>query len=385
MEVVRCSLTHLVRVPVTGHAFIKRTNYNFIEDHANMFRSCIILIVFMLFTDIYPLPSVHADEQQPHAVVFMYHRFGEAQYPSTNVTIEQFEQQLNYLKENNFTVLPLEEIVEAIQQRQPLPENSVAITIDDAYRSVYEVAYPRLQAMNFPFTVFVATGSVDEKNPAIMSWQQIREMHNNGVTFANHTEKHEYLVRRQQDESVMEWTQRITASIETAQRRLQEELGHAPMLFAYPYGEYSHEVMDIVEKLGYTAFGQHSGGMGIFSNQLALPRFPIAEAFADLGSFRTKARSLPLPVIQQEPVNPLTSESRPELTITLTPADANLEQLACYFGADRMQIEWLIPNEKFSIQATKDLPSGRSRYNCTAPNMAGNRYYWLSHQWISIH
>ena len=89
--------------------------------------------------------------------------------------------------------------------------------------------------------------------------------------------------------------------------------------------------MDIVNDLGYTAFGQHSGSVGTLSNLSALPRFPVAEAFADMASFTTKAMSLPLPVVQQDPVNPQTDDRRPLLTVRLAPTDANLEQLALVY------------------------------------------------------
>ena len=159
-------------------------------------------------------------------------------------------------------------------------------------------------------------------------------------------------------------------------------MGIAPALFAYPYGEFNLGLMDLVEQLGYTAFGQHSGGIGPLSDRRALPRFPMAEAFADMASFKTKALSLSMPVAEQEPVNPQTSDKRPLLTVRLASTDGNLEQLACYIGNKQMRIQWVKPSEKFSIQADEDLPPGRSRYNCTAPSSVGNRYYWFSHQWI---
>lgn len=342
-----------------------------------------ILLLGLLASVLFLSSSLAA--AQPQAVVFMYHRFGEQKYPSTNVTIDQFEEQLAYLKDNEFKVLPLEKIVEAIRQNRPLPDKTIAITMDDAYRSVYEVAYPRLMELNFPFTVFVATGVIDKKMQAYMSWEQMREMHERGVTFANHTENHEYLVQREANESPEQWAERIRQSIQNGQRRLEEELGAVPKFLAYPYGEYSSEVMEIVQDLGYTAFGQQSGGIGVLTNQLALPRFPIAEAYAGMSSFKTKAQSLPMPVLGQNPVNPVTEKSRPELTLTVAGQDMNLNQLACYFGSERMKIEWLIPDEQFRIQANTDLPSRRSRYNCTAPNMAGDRYFWFSHLWISTH
>lgn len=215
-----------------------------------------------------------------------------------------------------------------------------------------------------------------------MGWQQIREMHSDGVTFANHSLNHDYLVRIKDGESNESWAKRVTLDLQEAQQRLQEELGSAPDLFAYPYGEFNLELMDIVNDLGYTAFGQHSGSIGPLSNLRALPRFPVAEAFADMSSFKTKALSLPMPVMEQDPVNPQTSDRQPLLTVKLAPTDANLEQLACYLGNTQMLIQWIKADETFSIQASEDLPPGRSRYNCTAPSSTEKRYYWYSHQWI---
>lgn len=352
------------------------------RDQIPVMRILVFFSLFTLLCSTYMLPSGLADQANPHAVILMYHRFGEEKYPSTNITVEQFESQLQYLKDNDFSVLPLEDIVEAVKNRSALPDKTVAITIDDAYKSIYEVAYPRLKRFGFPFTVFVATGGVDKGIPAYMTWQHMKEMQDGGTVFANHTEGHDYLIRKKENESHAEWEERITASIKSAQDRIMQELGQAPMLFAYPYGEYNSDVAAIVDKLGYTAFGQHSGAVGILSDTRALPRFPMAESFADMDSFKIKVDSLPMPVIQQEPVNPQTTEKRPQLSVTLAPSNGNLRQLACYNGSKRMAITWLEPDEKFSIQAHEDLPPGRSRYNCTAPDRDGGRYYWFSHQWI---
>lgn len=347
-----------------------------------MCRFSFIFLVMTLFFSALFIPLTSAQGSTTRAVIFMYHRFGEDRFPSTNIKIEQFEQQLEFLDTNGFIILPLEEIVDALKNNTSLPDKAVAITIDDAYRSVYDEAYPRLKKRNFPFTVFIAPQTVDEEIEAYMGWQQIREMHRSGVTFANHSLNHDYLVRRKHGESKDSWVKRVTLDLQTAQQRLQEELGSAPALFAYPYGEFNLELMDIVNDLGYTAFGQHSGSIGPLSNMTALPRFPVAEAFADMTAFKTKALSLPMPVMQQDPVNPQTSDRQPLLTVKLAPTDANLEQLACYLGNTQMQIQWIKADETFSIQASENLPPGRSRYNCTAPSSAENRYYWYSHQWI---
>lgn len=349
-----------------------------------MRHRCNILYIFFIFQCILPASLSYAKQEAVQAVIFMYHRFGESRYPATNVTLKQFEEQLEFFEGNNFTVLPLKEIVEALQQKKPLPDKTIAITIDDAYRSVYEEAYPRLKAKGYPFTVFVATDGVDENMPAYMSWDQVREMQKNGVLFANHSQNHDYLTRKKPGESQEAWKDRVTLDITAAQKRLQRELGQAPALFAYPYGEYNLELMNIIEGLGYTAFGQHSGGVNSLSDKRALPRFPVAEAYAEMNSFRTKAFSLAMPVVQKQPIEPVTSKKRPQLTITLAPSTANLDQLACYIGDSRMIIQWLEPKKRFMIQTDKDLPTGRSRYNCTAPATDSGRYFWFSHQWLRL-
>lgn len=50
-------------------------------------------------------------------VVFLYHRFGESEYPSTNIKLEQFEFHLDYLEKNNYNVWPLSKVVKYIKQK----------------------------------------------------------------------------------------------------------------------------------------------------------------------------------------------------------------------------------------------------------------------------
>ena len=77
------------------------------------------------------------------AAVIMYHRFGEALYPSTNIRLEQFEAHIAELTSGPYTVLPLPEIVAALAEGRALPERSVGISIDDAFLSIYREAWWR--------------------------------------------------------------------------------------------------------------------------------------------------------------------------------------------------------------------------------------------------
>jgi poly-beta-1,6-N-acetyl-D-glucosamine N-deacetylase len=331
------------------------------------------------------LPAFAAE----HAVILMYHHFGDDTPPSTSVTLAQFDAQLDYLADNGYRVWPLEQIVAQLRERKPLPDKVVAITVDDAYTSAYHEAWPRLRARGWPFTVFVATDPVDQGLHAMMSWQQMREMAAAGVSFANHSRAHEHLVRHRAGEDEAQWHARVRADLLYAQERLQAELGRAPPLFAYPYGEYDSALRALVGELGYSAFGQQSGPVSNYADPLALPRYPMAVAFAALDEVRDKLQSLPLPVLHVEPDDPVLApdETRPVLTLTLHPGGYDPDTLGCYVsGQGRVTPRWLDADRtRFTVQAERPLAVGRSRYNCTAQSSSGAGWLWYSQPWILRH
>ncbi len=316
------------------------------------------------------------------AVVLMYHRFGEDRYPSTSIRIEQFEAQLEDLQVRGYSVVPLASVVAAIKDGASLPDRAVAITIDDAYRSVYDVAFPLFRAYGFPFTVFVATDAVDQQRPAYMSWEQMREMVAGGAAFANHGATHSSLIERRDEETDAEWLARVRKDINKGWLRLTEELDPVPGVFAYPYGEYDTQVADLLVELGYISFGQQSGAVGPYSDPRALARFPMAEAFADIDGFRTKVATLPMPVVKVEPWDPVVSTSLPTIAVTLGDTNARLGELACFVsGQGQVAIDWKEQNRTYTVGPARPLGKGRQRVNCTAPRNDG-RYLWFSHPWI---
>ena len=323
---------------------------------------------------------------EPHAVVFMYHRFGDDRYPSTNIRIEQFEAHLEHIEDNGYRVWPLHRIVRALEEGRSIPDRTVAITVDDAYDTVYEEAFPRLKERGWPFTVFVATDPVDRGLGGYMTWDQMREMQEAGARFANHSASHGHLIERRAGEDEAAWAQRVRADLEKAQRRLQAKLGAEtntdPALLAYPFGEYNRALAAIARELGFVGLGQQSGAMGRHSDLRALPRYPMAEAFGAPEEFAEKAATLPLPVAAVEPWDPVVDDNPPRLEVTLAEFGGNPGRLACYARGERLEVEWLEPGRRFAVRADEPLTPPRGRYNCTAP-AADDRYYWYSHLWIT--
>ncbi len=316
------------------------------------------------------------------AVVFMYHRFGETTHPSTNITIDQFKYQLDYLKQNDYNVLPLSEILRHIINKTDIPLKTVALTIDDAYISTYTKAYPLLKEKNFPFTVVVSTNPVDNNSKFYMSWDMMREMKKNGAEFANHSLTHEFLLQ-EKDETDEEWQKRMKNEIQKAQQRLHDEFGadtnENPRIFSYPFGEYDLKTMKLLKELGYLGLTQTSGAIGESSDLRAITRFPMAEAFATTNGFKTKLNTIPMPiktVSQKEPL--LKGINPPKLTIELK---ERLDGVACYTsGGEPLKINW-ISDTKFEVLANEDIKPPREKYTCTSPAKDG-RWYWYSHLWI---
>ena len=306
------------------------------------------------------------------AVVIMYHRFGEPKYPSTNITLEQFEAHIGELKSGGYNVLPVPDIVKALNEGAPLPDRTVGITIDDAYLSVYTEAWPRLKAAGFPFTLFVATGLVDQKISGYMTWEQIREMADAAVTVGGHTVSHLHM-----PDKPLELNQH---ELERSNRRFEEELGQRPDLFAYPYGESSLAVQTLVKEMNFTAaFGQHSGAIG-GGDHFDLPRFAMNENYGGQARFRLAVNALPLPVTDVTPADPLiTTNNPPAMGFTVAGDIQGLARLACFSSHEgRARLEHLGGN-RIEIRVESAFPKGRTRVNCTLPVGKG-RFRWFGRQ-----
>lgn len=304
------------------------------------------------------------------AVILMYHRFGETQYPSTNISLKQFEEHIAELKSGPYTVLPVPEIVAAIREGKPLPDRTIGITIDDAYHSVFTEAWPRLRAAGLPFTVFASTDVIDHHFDGLMTWDQLRELNRQGVTIGGHTASHLHMIEAGED--------RDRKEIADSNARFTDELGRPPTLFAYPYGEAALATERLAREGGYVAaFGQHSGVMHKTSDMFFLPRFALNENFGGLARFRLVINALALPVTQVTPADStFTGTTPPILGFTVAEDVANLDRLTCFVSDEgRVPLERL-GQTRIEVRPRRALPEGRSRMNCTMPTSGGRWRWW---------
>ena len=190
--------------------------------------------------------------------ILMYHAFGEdGERPSRYILpAKRFAKQLNWLGRRGYNVITLDDYV-ATRTRHELPQaKTVVITIDDAYRDNYDVAWPLLSQRNLAATLFVVTGRVERANDwsrndelvarPLVSWEQLDAMVQSGrITLGAHTRTHPRLTLIDADEARTE--------IEGSRDDLRDRSGATPATFAFPYGLLNDELLSVTDSIGFAA------------------------------------------------------------------------------------------------------------------------------------
>lgn len=316
-----------------------------------------------------------------HFVVLKYHRFGQTSSPASNISIEQFRSQLDFLEAGGFQVWPLSKAISYLRAGREIPDKVVVITIDEAHISVFNHAWPELTRRGMPFAVFVSGKAIDEAAVNMMSWTQMQVLHKAGVEFANHGWSHAHLIRRKR-ESRRAWQKRVEREIDYNQRRLREELGEVQPAFAWPYGEYSRDLGALLKQKSYTGFSDFDGVVSAGANLQALPRFVINESRGAVHAFSARVYALPFlaettsrhePVLKPGQAIRMRLEARPGFS---------LRDVNCYASEFR-RISLELPADNLLIaRVERGFRQRRGTLNCTLYDDDRGRDYWLSQLWI---
>ena len=288
----------------------------------------------------------------------MYHRFNESKYPSTNIQMEVFKNQIEIIKKSNYSFNNPDNFKKEFDI--PKLNKEVLITIDDAFQSFYLEAWPYLKENKIPFILFVSTEPVGRRG--YMTWDQIREVESEEFAFiGHHSHTHNYLIDETNDQFILD--------IEKANRIFVKELGYIPSLFSYPFGEYSKFMRDYISKNFEFAFGQHSGVIDINKDKFELPRFPINENYGDLNRFKSIINSFPLEYKELLPLEKkLTKKNNPpEFVVEFFKDQKNLENINCYSneGDKWEKSKTNILNNTLTIQFRTAFKPRRGRINCS--------------------
>ena len=309
-------------------------------------------------------------------ISIMYHRFNETKYPSTNIQLDIFKEQLKIIEDEGIKFIHPKEFEQSLVEKKK--ERKILFTVDDGLLSFYENAWPILKKKQIPFILFVNTREVGAFN--YMNWDQIRELYKEDfVEIGNHSHSHEYLV----DESREVIENDILKSIKI----FEEKLGKNSDFFSYPFGEYSSEFKNLIKSLGFKyAFGQHSGVIDETKDKFELPRFPINEKYGEINRFKTLMKTLPLKFesIKPEDKYLVQSKNPPVVKIRFFENTKNINQINCFSNEGNKWRNSKVSfkeNNILEIYIAEKFIGERGRINCSLKEK-NNFWRWLGIQYV---
>ena len=290
-------------------------------------------------------------------LALMYHRFDENKYPSTNIQMDVFKQQIKIIKNLKYNFYDPKDLEKNFSIAKT--EKKILVTIDDAFSSFYDVAWPYLKEAKIPFILFVSTKSVGKNG--YMTWDQIKELEiENTVYIGNHSHAHGYLVDLKNKDFIND--------INTSSSIFKEKLGYNPIFFSYPFGEYSSLIKKYISKNFRFSFGQHSGVIDINKDRHELPRFPINEKYGDLKRFKFLINLNPLQYKVLHPLEKyLSNNNPPKFLVEFFDEQKNINNINCFSDEGD---NWEKSNIKFNQNTLKlnfrdKFNFRRGRVNCS--------------------
>ena len=288
----------------------------------------------------------------------MYHRFNENKYPSTNIQMDIFKQQIEIIKNLKYDFYDPKNLEKNFHIGKV--EKKILITIDDAFSSFYEIAWPYLKKEKIPFILFVATEVVGKNG--YMTWDQIKELEREPNAYiGNHSHTHDYLVDLKNENFIRD--------INVANKIFIKNIGYNPIFFSYPFGEYNENIKQYISKNFKFSFGQHSGVIDINKNRYELPRFPINEKYGDLKRFKFLINLYPLQYKNLLPQEKYitTKNNPPKFSVEFFKDQKNLNNINCFSneGNNWEKSNIYFDKNKLNIQFREKFIFRRGRVNCS--------------------
>jgi len=219
--------------------------------------------------------SVHNEssvKETKRVPVLMYHHISETVIDGSNISPQRFKEHMEILKKYGYNTITDYDLYDYLQQNKPLPTNPILITFDDGYQSNYQYAYPILKELNMKATIHLITSRVIEENNLYpnetikMSWEEVQASQD-VFSFQGHTHdahfKEKNIIGKSKGvitgrmklngklETKEEYENRVLEDLKTSKTMIEEKLGTKVIAFAYPFGDYSKDTIELVKKAGH--------------------------------------------------------------------------------------------------------------------------------------
>lgn len=226
-------------------------------------------------------PKVTAKADIPTAVpegipVLMYHKVGPDADNDAVIREDLFRAQMKFLHDNGFHPLTMDQLNDYVREGKAVPVKPVVLTFDDGYEDTYTIVYPVLKEYGFAATVYINPGDMGTR----LTWEQVKEMSENGITIASHGYDHVRMNELSDSEQA--------ANVSKAQTALKEKLNITNEWFCYPYGRETDYTQKLMKENGIKlAVTMNPGWVHAGDNPYALHRIWIGNA-VDLKHFEER-------------------------------------------------------------------------------------------------
>jgi peptidoglycan/xylan/chitin deacetylase (PgdA/CDA1 family) len=197
-----------------------------------------------------------AADEQVKVPILLYHRLLPVVKDDMTTEPAVFAAQMQWLKDNNYRVIPLRTLVDYLRGQGPAPQpKSVVIVADDGDKSIYTQMLPIVQQYNIPVTLFIYPSAISNpKAPASMSWEELKALQNSGLfDIQSHTLWHPNFKQEKKHLSPEAYQKFIDHQFIESKKILEEQLNIKVDMLAYPFGVYDKELEEHAEQDGYIA------------------------------------------------------------------------------------------------------------------------------------
>jgi peptidoglycan/xylan/chitin deacetylase (PgdA/CDA1 family) len=224
-------------------------------------------------------PAAAADDQVS-VPILLYHRFGPTVADGMTTTTKVFAAQLQWLKDHQYTVIPLKTLVNYVRGEGPAPPpKSVVIVTDDGHKSVYSDMLPLVRKYNIPVTLFIYPSCISNASYA-MTWDQLKKLQETGLfDLQGHTFWHPNFKKDKKKMTPAEFQKDLDKQLVTSKAVLEKRFGTKVDMLAWPFGIYDKELEDAAAKAGYVvAFSIDRRNVTKSEDLMALPRYLMVNA-----------------------------------------------------------------------------------------------------------
>lgn len=216
--------------------------------------------------------------------VLCYHDVNPKQTNDMLLDPNKFEEQMKYLKTNNYVSLTMSELYGFLRENKKIPKKSVVITFDDGYIGNYKYAYPILKKYNMHACMFMISDMLT--NSLYVNEDQLKELSDSNVfEIQSHTAMHEDLTSLSKDRQI--------DTMKKSKEKLESITNKTVEFLAYPYGKSNKDTRTAAKETGYKLGFSLDGAMADKSdNDYNIDRLYISNDY-DLDYFIKKITTSP--------------------------------------------------------------------------------------------